>query len=89
MAIPIETKFAVFLTEHALENLRGDSIFSLLKKDKYFLCDKINPDGNYFFMHIIDERVKGLEQMWEISIPHTFVLYVLSGAKEKIFGFIS
>jgi hypothetical protein len=74
-----KTKYDVFLTPEAIQYLKDDStISSFLTNQKYFKCSEINPNGNYLFMKLEHPAKFEGNIIFEISIPHSFVLYIFS-----------
>ena len=73
-----KTKFDVFLTSQALEQLKDSNILKMLIDGRYFLCDSIDSTGVYFFMKLQSAFPIQGHEIFEVSIPHSFVLYILS-----------
>ena len=48
MEISKNPKFAVVLTNKAIRLLKDENISLNLVKGKYFICEEIDPNGNYF-----------------------------------------
>jgi len=90
MAISKKPKFAVVLTKEAIGLLKDENILLNLVKGKYFVCEEIEPNGNYFYMKLSSGGAPPIlePQLWEISVPHHYILYVLSGITEKMLGLI-
>jgi hypothetical protein len=90
MAISDKPKFAVVLTNEAIKLLKDENISLNLLKSKYFICEEIEASGNYFYMKLSNGRVPPIlgPHSWEISVPHHYILYVLSGVTEKMLGLI-
>jgi len=61
-----------------------------LVKGKYFVCEEIETGENYFYMKLSNVGAPPIFEphRWEVSIPHHYVLYVLSGVMEKMIGLI-
>lgn len=73
-----KTKYAVALTNEAVALLRPHGIKILMKNDTYFLCESIEPNGNYLFMKI-EQQIETTEpRFFEVSIPHSYILYIVS-----------
>ena len=90
MAISQNPKFAVVLTDEAIRLLKDENISLNLVKGKYFVCEEIDSDGNYFYMKLSSSEAPPIlaPHEWEISVPHHYILYVLSGLSEKMFNLI-
>ncbi len=90
MAISKKSKFAVVLTNEAIRLLKDENISLTLVKGKYFVCEEIEPSGNYFYMKLTHGGVPPILEphLWEISVPHNYILYVLSGVTDKMISLI-
>jgi protein associated with RNAse G/E len=85
MSVP-KIHYSVVLTQEARELLKDDIIFTYLHEGTYFNCIEIDPNGNYFFMKV-EKKFRNKNFTTEISIPHRFVLYVVSADSSKSPGF--
>ena len=90
MPISKNPKFAVVLTNEATKLLKDENISLNLVKGRYFICEEIDPAGNYFYMKLSSSGSPPIFEphSWEISVPHHYILYVLSGVTEKMFNLI-
>ena len=90
MAISKYPKFAVVLTNEVIRPLKDENIQLNLVKGKYFICEEIDADGNYFYMKLSNSGAPPIFEphLWEISVPHHYILYVLTGVSEKMFNLI-
>ena len=90
MSISKKPKFAVVLTNEAIRLLQDENISMNLVNGKYFVCEEIEASGNYFYMKLSAGGAPPIlaTHLWEISVPHHYVLYVLSGVTEKMIGLI-
>jgi hypothetical protein len=85
-------KIGVVLTKDAINMLNDAPIKTLLRKGKIFNCESIKQNG-YFLDMIISPSIPDLgkpldpENNFILSIPIQFVLYIISGADDKILGF--
>ena len=70
--------FDVILTPLAIELLKNESLASFLIDKRYFHCSSIEPNGNYLFMKIKSPLKGENPTVFEISIPHSYVLYIVS-----------
>lgn len=77
----------VVLTPEARKLILEEPIGRLLKKERYFNCIEVNTSSPYFFMKIEDEDENLGKFIMEISIPHYYVLYYISGESNKYLGF--
>jgi hypothetical protein len=59
-------------------------------KGKCFICEEIEASGNYFYMKLSDGSAPPIlaPHMWEISVPHHYILYVLSAVTDKMIALI-
>jgi hypothetical protein len=90
MAESKKPKFAVVLTNEAIRLLKDENISLNLVKGKYFVCEEIEPSGNYFYMKLSGGTTPPILEphLWEISVPHNYILYVLSGVTDKMISLI-
>jgi hypothetical protein len=90
MAISKKPKFAVVLTKEAIGLLKDENIYLNLVKGKCFICEEIEASGNYFYMKLSDGSAPPIlaPHMWEISVPHHYILYVLSAVTDKMIALI-
>lgn len=78
--------YDVTLTKEAIELLQGEYISDFLIDGKYFNCIAIEPN-NAFFNFKINHKHKVLgEIVTEFSIPHSFVLYIVSAEDKRTPG---
>ncbi|MDH3973787.1 MAG: hypothetical protein OEV42_05865 [Deltaproteobacteria bacterium] len=82
-------RISVVLIPEACELLKNDPISSFLKDNNYFNCESAQQNGNFLEMTISSSQTQmpELEQDTILSIPIHFVLYMISGASRKSFGF--
>jgi len=90
MAISKKPKFAVVLTKEAIGLLKDENISLNLVKGKCFICEEIEASGNYFYMKLSDGGAPPIlaPHLWEISVPHHYILYVLSAVTDKMITII-
>ena len=90
MAISNKPKFAVVLTKEAIKLLKDENISLNLVKGKCFICEEIEASGNYFYMKLSDGGAPPIlaPHLWEISVPHHYILYVLSAVTDKMIAII-
>jgi hypothetical protein len=69
-------RIGVVLTAEARKVLRSEPIQLFLKEGQYFNCDSISHDG--FFLNMKLKLPDEGEVATEISIPLSYVLYVVS-----------
>lgn len=77
--------YSVVLTEEAKKLLEKD-LSEFLIDDSYFNCISIEPNGPYLFMQIDEKNTKSKRMPAEISIPHHYVLYIISAVSSKTLG---
>ena len=85
-------RIGVVLTETAIDSFKNAPIKTIIKKGKYFNCESIKQNG-YFLDMVISTSIPELGELSTpeynvtLSIPIHFVLYIISGADDKILGF--
>jgi len=78
-------RIGVVLTAEAQEALRSESIQLFLQDGQYFNCDFISQDG--FFLNMKLKLPEEGELIAEITIPLSYVLYMISAEAQARLGF--
>lgn len=82
--------YAVVLFETAAEEL-GSLVAIWLKRSEmgsYLYAKKVDPDGPYFHMVLVNTDPDGMDQEMELQIPHAFVKAILHAADKRALGFL-
>lgn len=69
--------YAVVLTSQAIDFLKDDLISTFLTKSKYFKREAIEPNDRYLYMKLVSPIEYEGRQVYELSIPHEYVLYMV------------
>ena len=78
-------KIGVILTAEAKEALQKEPIQLFLHEGRYFNCDSVSQDG--FFLHMKLRFPDNGEMVAEVSIPISYVLYMVSAEAQARLGF--
>ena len=78
-------RIGVVLTAEARKALRSEPIQLFLKEGQYFNCDSISQDG--FFLNMKLRLPEEGELVHEITIPISYVLYMVSAEAQARLGF--
>jgi hypothetical protein len=82
---PNKTKIGVVLTAEARKALRNEPIQLFLREGQYFNCDSISQDGSFLNMKL--RLPEEGELVAEITIPISYVLYMVSAEAQARLGF--
>ena len=76
----------VFLTEEGIKKFDSQKFNEIRKGMNAFICTKIEPNGNYFYMEI--SFPKNTKKSFQLSIPHKYIDFFMSGEDvKKYIGF--
>ena len=77
-------KVCVILSPEGIERFTSNTIKPLLKDGKYFLCNSVQQNGYFLDMKVC---CNDGNQIYELSIPLGYVLYIISFDVIKQYGF--